>query len=149
MRQREPAQTKGETAIRLKHLALGLAVATAFSTPVITAHTEDGLYVPFFTYRTGPFAGSGIPIANGLVDYMTMLNERDGGIGGVKVIVEECETGYDTKKGVECYEAIKGKKPVVVNPYSTGIALQIIPRASVDKIPVLSMAHGLSASAVG
>ena len=37
------------------------------------------------TYRTGPFAGSGIPIANGMHDYLTMLNERDGGIGGVKI----------------------------------------------------------------
>ena len=42
-----------------------------------------------------------------------MLNERDGGIGGVKLVLEECETGYDTKKGVECYEAVKGKNPVV------------------------------------
>ena len=33
-----------------------------------------------------------------------MLNERDGGIGGVKLVVEECETGYDTKKGLECYD---------------------------------------------
>ena len=40
-----------------------------------------------------------------------MLNERDGGIGGVKLIVEECETGYDTKKGVECYDSVKGKQP--------------------------------------
>ena len=78
-----------------------------------------------------------------------MLNERDGGIGGVKLIVEECETGYDTKKGVECYDAVKGKNPAVVNPYSTGITLQLIPKAAVDKIPILSMAYGLSASADG
>ena len=39
-----------------------------------------------------------------------MLNERDGGIGGVKLIVEECETGYDTKKGVECYEQVKAQE---------------------------------------
>ena len=63
--------------------------------------------------------------------------------------IEECETGYDTKKGVECYEPVKGKNPVVINPYSTGITLQLIPKASVDKIPILSMAYGLSASAVG
>src|ERR1700733_3175118 len=149
MRQREPAQTKGETAMRLKHLALGLAVATAFSAAGITAHAEDGLFVPFFTYRTGPFAGSGIPVANGLSDYMRMLNERDGGIGGVKVIVEECETGYDTKKGVECYDTVKGKNPVVITPFSTGITLQVIPKATVDKIPVFSFAYGLSASADG
>ena len=46
-----------------------------------------GIYVPLFTYRTGPFAGSGIPNANGMTDYLNMLNERDGGIGGVPLIV--------------------------------------------------------------
>ena len=93
------------------------------------AQAQDTIYVPLFTYRTGPYADSGIPIANGMHDYLTMLNERDGGIGGVKLNVEECETGYDTKKGVECWESIKGKNPTVVNPYSTGITLQLIPKA--------------------
>jgi branched-chain amino acid transport system substrate-binding protein len=78
-----------------------------------------------------------------------MLNERDGGVGGVKLIIEECETGYDTKKGVECYDSVKGKNPVVITPLSTGVTLQVIPKAAVDKIPVLSMAYGLSASADG
>ena len=135
--------------MRLKHLALGLAVATALPAVAATAQAEEGIYVPLFTYRTGPFAGSGIPIANGMADYLNMLNERDGGIGGVKLIVEECETGYDTKKGVECYDSVKGKHPAVINPYSTGITLQLIPKAAVDKIPILSMAYGLSASADG
>jgi len=135
--------------MRLKHLALGLAVVTAVPAVIATAQAEDGIYVPFFTYRTGPYAGSGIPIANGLVDYMNMLNERDGGIGGVKLIVEECETGYDTKKGVECYDTVKGKNPVVITPFSTGITLQLIPKAAVDKTPILSMAYGLSAAADG
>jgi branched-chain amino acid transport system substrate-binding protein len=57
--------------------------------------------------------------------------------------------GYDTKKGIECYEAVKSKNPVVVNPWSTGVTLPLIPRAAVDKIPILSMAYGLSASARG
>ena len=82
-------------------------------------------------------------------DYLTMLNERDGGIGGIRLAIEECETGYDTKKGIECYEAVKGKKPVIVNPWSTGITLALIPKAAVDKIPILSMAYGLSAAALG
>ncbi len=137
--------------MRLKHLILGTALAFAMSVPAAAtkADAADGIYIPLFTYRTGPFAGSGIPIANGMADYLNMLNERDGGIGGVKLIVEECETGYDTKKGIECYESVKGKNPVVLNPYSTGITLQLIPKASVDKIPLLSMAYGLSASADG
>ena len=98
--------------MRVKHLAIGAAVAgllgAAFAPVPATA--QDSIYVPLLTYRTGPFAGSGIPIANGMNDYLQMLNERDGGIGGVKLAIEECETGYDTKKGVECYEQVKAKK---------------------------------------
>src|SRR6516164_7204448 len=121
--------------MRVKHLAFGLALVTAASAVVATAQAEDGNFVPLFTYRTGPYSGSGIPVANG--------------IAGAKIIIEECETGYDTNKGVECYESVKGRNPVVINPYSTGITLQLIPKAAVDKIPILSMAYGLSASADG
>jgi branched-chain amino acid transport system substrate-binding protein len=127
-----------------------IAAAAALSASCLgMAQAADTIFVPLFTYRTGPFAGSGIFIADGMHDYLTLLNERDGGIGGVKIAVEECETGYDTKKGLECYEAVKPKGPVLVNPWSTGITLPLIPRAAVDKIPVLSMAYGLSASARG
>lgn len=137
--------------MRLKYLVLGAAVGSLVGASVLASRAEaqESIFVPLLTYRTGPFAGSGIPIANGMHDYLAMLNERDGGIGGVKLVIEECETGYNNAKGVECYEAVKSKKPVVVNPYSTGITLAIIPKAAVDKIPILSMAYGLSASAVG
>jgi branched-chain amino acid transport system substrate-binding protein len=134
--------------MRVVRFFLGLAL-TMIPALAAAAEAQDSIYVPLFTYRTGPFAGSGIPIANGMHDYLTMLNERDGGISGVKLNIEECETGYDTKKGVECYESVKAASPVMVNPWSTGTTLQLIPKASVDKIPILSMAYGLSASAVG
>ncbi len=136
--------------MRLHQVLLGTAIAAATLLAVpLTASAADGIYVPLLSYRTGPFAGSGAPIVNGMSDYLNMLNERDGGIGGVKIIVEECETGYDTKKGLECYEQVKAKNPVVLNPYSTGITLPLIPKAAIDKIPILSMAYGLSASADG
>src|SRR5579863_1198614 len=125
---------------------LGCALAFALAAP---AFAEDSIYIPLLTYRTGPFAGSGIPIADGMHDYLTMLNERDGGIAGVKLNVEECETGYDTRKGLECYEAAKAKKPAIMTPSSTGTTLQLIPKASVDRIPILSVAYGLPAAAVG
>jgi branched-chain amino acid transport system substrate-binding protein len=115
----------------------------------VPALAEDSIFVPLFTYRTGPFAVSGIAIANGMHDYLTLLNERDGGIGGVRLELEECETGYDTKNGVECYEAVKGRRPAVVVPSSTGITLQLVPKASVDKVPILSIGYGLSAAAAG
>ena len=134
-----------------RHTALltGALAALALSASIVAAPAQESIYVPLFTYRTGPFSGSGTFIAEGMHDYLEMLNQRDGGIGGVKLAIEECETGYDTKKGLECYEAVKDKKPVMVNPWSTGITLPLIPRAAVDKIPVLSMAYGLSAAAIG
>ncbi|MEP1441911.1 MAG: ABC transporter substrate-binding protein [Hyphomicrobiales bacterium] len=139
--------------MNLKKLAIGAVAAatmiTGAAVTTTTAQAEDGIYVPILSYRTGPFAGSGIPIANGMNDYLNMINERDGGVNGVKLVVEECETSYNAQKGVECYEATKGKGAVVYNPYSTGITLQLIPKAPVDKIPVLSMGYGLSAAAIG
>jgi branched-chain amino acid transport system substrate-binding protein len=132
-----------------KHVLGLLLASTVAAACADAARADDQIYIPLLTYRTGPFAGSGTPIADGMHDYLQLLNERDGGIGGAKLVIEECETGYDTKKGVECYESTKGKGAVVYNPYSTGITLQLIPKASNDKIPILSMAYGLSASAVG
>jgi branched-chain amino acid transport system substrate-binding protein len=107
------------------------------------------IFIPLLVYRTGPYAPSGIPIANGFVDYFSMVNERDGGINGVKIAWEECETQYDTKQGVECYERLKGKGAALINPYSTGITYQLIPKAPVDKVPVFSMGYGMSASSDG
>jgi len=127
-----------------------LAVVLAGGPLIAAVSAQDKtLYIPLLVYRTGPYAPSGTPLANGLRDYLTLLNERDGGINGVKITVEECETQYDTKQGVECYERLKSKNPLVVNPYSTGITYQLIPKAAVDKIPVHSMGYGMTASADG
>jgi branched-chain amino acid transport system substrate-binding protein len=129
---------------------LALAVAAGMTGTVARAQ-DKSIFIPLLVYRTGPYAPSGIPIANGFVDYFTMVNERDGGIGGVKIAWEECETQYDTKQGVECYERLKGKAggAVVVNPYSTGITYQLIPKAPVDKLVVFSMGYGMSAASDG
>jgi branched-chain amino acid transport system substrate-binding protein len=129
-------------------VALALALAAG---PLATAVRAQGgsIFIPLLVYRTGPYAPSGIPIANGFVDYFAMVNERDGGINGVKIAWEECETQYDTKQGVECYERLKSKNPVLVNPYSTGITYQLIPKAPVDKVVVFSMGYGMSAASDG
>ena len=131
----------------LKGLLMAAAISAAFAP--VAASAQESIFVPLPTYRTGPFGGSGTYIANGMRDYLTMLNERDGGVGGVRLEIEECETGYDTQKVVECYAAMKSRNPVVFNPWSTGGTLPLIPGAANDKIPILSMAYGLSAAAEG
>jgi len=127
-------------------LAAGVIAASSWL-PV--AQAQDSMYMPSMTYRTGPFAGGGTPFADGYADYFNMLNERDGGINGVKIVVAECETAYNTQKGVECYESTKGNQALAYSPLSTGITLALIPKAPVDQIPVFSMGYGLSAAAAG
>lgn len=131
-----------------KKLAAG-ALFAALALTGAPALAEDQITIYSNSYRTGPFSGSGIPVGNGVGDYIAMLNERDGGIGGAKIKWVECETGYDTKKSVECYEQGKAEGSVLYLPWSTGATLAAIPRAHVDKMPILSMAYGLSAAADG
>ena len=107
------------------------------------------LVFPALSYRTGPYAANGIPFADGYQDYFTLINERDGGIGGEKIRLVECETGYNTEKGVECYEATKGEGALIYQPLSTGITYQLIPKASEDGIPVHSMGYGRTSAKNG
>jgi len=76
--------------MQFKHLVLGASCAALVGASALATHAQaqEGIYVPLLTYRTGAFANSGIPIANGMNDYLSMLNERDGGIGGVKVVID-------------------------------------------------------------
>ena len=105
-------------------------------------------FVPVLSYRTGPYAPNGTPWANGFVDYLKLVNSK-GGINGVKIAYEECETGYDTARSVECYERLKSKKPSFVQTLSTGATFAITEKAPGDKIPVLTVGYGRSESADG
>jgi len=130
--------------MRLTKIALAAAVAVGVATPAMAE-----LVFPSLSYRTGPYAPSGIPFADGYEDYFTLLNERDGGIEGVKINVPKCETGYNTTKGVECYESTKGLGSIVYQPLSTGITYQLIPKATADHIPIHSMGYGRTSAANG
>jgi len=112
------------------------------------AVAED-IFLPVLSYRTGAYAPNGVPFSNGIMDYYKLVNLRDGGANGIKLTVEECETGYATDRGVECYERLKSKKPVVVNPLSTGITFALTEKAPGDKIPIVTMGYGRSESADG
>ncbi len=116
------------------------------------AMAQNEQFIPRLVYRTGPYAPNGIPFADGYADFLDMVNARDGGINGVKLTYEECETGYDNSKGVECYERLKGKGPTgaaLVDPLSTGITYALIERATADKIPVVSMGYGRADASYG
>ncbi len=132
-------------------LAAGLAVAAvvaSVATPALAQPKEQ--FFPMLVYRTGAYAPNGVPFANGYADYLKLVNAR-GGINGVKVSFEECETGYATDRGVECYERLKGKNggATVFQPLSTGITFALTEKAPGDKIPLITAGYGRSESADG
>jgi branched-chain amino acid transport system substrate-binding protein len=123
-------------------LAAGLGAAPA-------SFAQNEIFVPVLVYRTGPYAPNGVPWADGFVDYLKLVNERDGGVNGVKIAFEECETGYATDRGVECYERLKSKKPIAYNTLSTGISFALTDKTFADKIPLLTTGYGRSESVDG
>ena len=130
--------------MKMKTLA---AMALAGSMTAGTAMAD--LVIPDLSYRTGPFAAGGMPFSDGYQDYFALLNARDGGIGGESVRVIECETAYNTERGVECYEATKGEGALIYQPLSTGITYQLIPKATADNIPLHTMGYGRTSAANG
>jgi branched-chain amino acid transport system substrate-binding protein len=135
----------------LKSLALAAAVAVTGLAAVATAQAQaKEQFFPVLSYRTGAYAPNGVPFANGYVDYLKLVNAR-GGINGVKAIFEECETGYATDRGVECYERLKGKNggAAVFHPLSTGITFALTEKVPADKIPLITAGYGRSESTDG
>lgn len=133
-----------------KQAFIATLAATGAAALLSTSAFAQEQYMPVLSYRTGPYAPNGTPIANGIVDYYKLVNAR-GGINGVKLLVEECETAYDTARSVECYERMKGKNggAAVVQPWSTGATFAITEKAPADKIPLITAGYGRSESADG
>jgi branched-chain amino acid transport system substrate-binding protein len=105
--------------------------------------------IPSMTYRTGPYAAGGIPFSDGYADYITLLNERDGGIEGERINLIECDFGYATDRGVECFDQLVEQGGLVFSPLSTGVTISIMERAHKEGIPILASGYGLTAVADG
>jgi branched-chain amino acid transport system substrate-binding protein len=143
---------------RMKAALAAAAVAVACGAPLAANAQAKGAaagkgeqFFPVLVYRTGPYAPNGTPWSNGFVDYLKLVNAQ-GGINGVKITWEECETGYLTDRGVECYERLKGKGPTgatVFHTLSTGLTYAITAKTTTDKIPLITAGYGLSESVEG
>jgi branched-chain amino acid transport system substrate-binding protein len=109
------------------------------------AHEGEQLY-PVLTYRTGPYAPSGIPSLGGLHDYIRYVNEVEGGVNGVKIYTPECETAYSIERGIECYERFKkgyqGAPTAIFQPHSSGLDATLLDKARQDHVPVFCPGGG-------
>ncbi len=137
--------------MQILRLAKNAALAATLATSTLAQAQSSEQFVPLLVYRTGQFAPLGIPWADGKQDYLKLVNARDGGINGVKIAFEECETSYDAAKGVECYERLKtrGGGAAGFDPQSTGITFAVTDKAYSDKVAIETMGYGLSQSADG
>jgi branched-chain amino acid transport system substrate-binding protein len=143
------SESMRKVARNIHHLWVAGLWALAMAAP---AHAQNEQFIPVLAYRTGVYAVSGVPYTNGEVDYYRLINERDGGINGIKIVFEECETGYATDRGLECYERLKNNGPsgaAFVVPRSTGVTYVLTDRTNTDKIPLLTPGFGRAASKDG
>jgi branched-chain amino acid transport system substrate-binding protein len=137
--------------MKLKLLkALTVAVIAAAGTVTSTLATAQEQFIPILSYRVGLYAAGGSGFFGGAIDYFNLVN-ANGGINGVKISWEECETEYAASRGVECYERLKKKNggASLVEPLGTGIAYGVLDRLPVDKIPMTTLGYGRSDAANG
>jgi branched-chain amino acid transport system substrate-binding protein len=140
--------------MRVQHQWWSVLVAAVLGGLVgVTAVAAAGeQFIPLLVYREGAMRSYGIPGADGVIAYLTLLNARDGGINGVKVVWEECETAFDVPRGIECYERLKAKGPTgaaAVILFATPLAYALAERATHDQIPLLTPGIGRSDAADG
>ena len=136
----------------MKVKQMGLVVAGAlsvFASSSVFAAAEQFVGLP--SYRVGAYAAGGSGVFGGYIDYMQLVNEQ-GGINGVKLAWEECETEYNNARGVECYERLKKKGATgntVFMPLSTGITYSVLDKVPADKVPMVTIGYGRTDATVG
>ena len=86
--------------VTLKRSAIALAVSLATLSAGQAFAAEQ--FIPIPSYRVGAYASGGSKYYGGLLDYINLVNAKEGGVGGVKLTYEECETEYKNDRGVEC-----------------------------------------------
>jgi len=136
--------------MKTKLLLSAVAVSGALTSTAALAGGEQFIGLP--SYRVGAYAAGGSGIYGGWIDYMSLVNARDGGVNGVKLTWEECETEYNNARGVECYERLKSKGESgnsVFMPLSTGITYSVLDKVAQDKIPLVTIGYGRTDAADG
>ena len=130
----------GRKLISIIFVVVLVAGFTIVSNQAMAAEEKPKQFVGILAYRTGPFAAGGSGFSSGLEDFMELAN-MEGGINGIMYEFEECETAYNTARGVECYNRFKDRMSFV-HPLSTGITYALIPKGTADHIAVISSGYG-------
>src|SRR5262245_63275794 len=89
-----------------------LAAVALLAMPALAADQYFG--IP--SSRVGPYSAMGTGYYGGIIDYLNYVNMKQGGVNGVKLTYDECETEYNAARTVECYQRLlnKGDQKMVV-----------------------------------
>ena len=133
---------------RVLHAATVAAVVAAAAMVTVAAPAfaqANDQFISILSYRVGPYGPAGTGIFGGFIDYLSYVNAKEGGVGGVKLTWEECETEYQAARGVECYERLKTKSPskgTMIHPVSTPITYALLDKSVADKVPLVQTGYG-------
>jgi branched-chain amino acid transport system substrate-binding protein len=132
---------------------IGLVAVMLVGLVGVTAVAAGAQFLPVLSRREGVNRSTGIPLTDGYIAYLTLLNARDGGIHGVPVVWEECETVFpDIDRGVECYERLKTRGATgaaAFHPLSTPLTYALTERVAQDQIPLITVGIGRADAADG
>jgi len=130
-----------------------LAAATIAATALAaTPAAADEQYFGVPSSRVGPYAAMGTGYYGGIIDYLNYVNLKFGGVNGVKLTWEECETEYNAARTVECYQRLLKKgdqKMVVFDTLGTPGAYAVIGRMAEDHVVLAQYGYGRTDAADG
>lgn len=138
--------------MQLKKLVIATSLAAACLGAVIpAAQAAEEQFFMLPSYRVGAYGANGQSFYGGFIDYLNYVNMK-GGLDGLQMTWEECETEYNNAKGVECYERMKAKAqkaPGPIHVMSTGISYALVDKTAADKLPLAMMGYGLTSAVDG
>jgi branched-chain amino acid transport system substrate-binding protein len=85
-----------------------LPAALAGATPVYAQANEQ--FIPVLSLSQRRLCAEPASVGKRLSRLPESGQRTRQGINGVKITYEECETGYATDRGVECYAAAEGQR---------------------------------------
>ncbi len=136
----------------LRQIGTGVAVAGALlaASPITASADEQYFGIP--SIRVGPYNVMGTGYYAGEIDYLNYVN-MTGGVNGVMLTWEECETQYNAAKNVECYQRLMtndaGQKMLAWDPYGTPLAYAVIGRVQEDQVVLAQAGFGRTDAAYG
>lgn len=142
--------TNRRLARSLSKLAAVFATATTMTLPDIVV-AEETQYFPIASSRVGPYSAMGTGYYGAQIDYLNYVN-LNGGVNGVKLTWQECETEYNAVKTVECYQRLlekDGQRIVVFDTLGTPGAYAVINRMAEDEVVLAQYGYGRTDAADG